>query len=95
MAAEESLWEAVRRSPQDVQSWTLLLAAVERSAQPDIRRVRQVFDGFLAEFPLCYVYWKKHVLLRFGLLSEWFRAFQLMLAVVFLSVTAANLAKLE
>ena len=28
--------------------------------QADIERVREVYDAFLAEFPLCYGYWKKY-----------------------------------
>ena len=28
--------------------------------QGDIERVREVYDAFLAEFPLCYGYWKKY-----------------------------------
>ena len=28
--------------------------------QGDIGRIRPVYDAFLAEFPLCYGYWKKY-----------------------------------
>ena len=28
--------------------------------QGDITRLREVYDGFLAEYPLCYGYWKKY-----------------------------------
>lgn len=28
--------------------------------QADIGRIRQVYDAFLAEYPLCYGYWKKY-----------------------------------
>jgi len=28
--------------------------------QGSIEKTRRVFDGFLAEFPLCYAYWKKY-----------------------------------
>ena len=30
------------------------------SVQGDIVKLREVYDGFLAEFPLCYGYWKKY-----------------------------------
>ena len=28
--------------------------------QADIVRIRQVYDAFLTEYPLCYGYWKKY-----------------------------------
>lgn len=28
--------------------------------QGDIMKIRKVYDAFLAEFPLCYGYWKKY-----------------------------------
>lgn len=28
--------------------------------QGDIEKIRKAYDGFLAHFPLCYVYWKKY-----------------------------------
>ncbi len=28
--------------------------------QADISSIREAYDGFLAEFPLCYVYWKRY-----------------------------------
>lgn len=28
--------------------------------QNDISKIRKVYDAFLAEFPLCYGYWKKY-----------------------------------
>ena len=28
--------------------------------QGSIEKSRRLFDGFLAEFPLCYAYWKKY-----------------------------------
>ena len=28
--------------------------------QGDIAKLREVYDGFLAEYPLCYGYWKKY-----------------------------------
>lgn len=28
--------------------------------QADIDRIREVYDAFLSEFPLCYGYWKKY-----------------------------------
>ncbi len=30
------------------------------AAQGDIAQLRAVYDGFLAEYPLCYGYWKKY-----------------------------------
>ena len=28
--------------------------------QGSIEKTREVYDGFLAEYPLCYAYWKKY-----------------------------------
>lgn len=36
--------------------FTLLLTLL----QGDIGRIRPVYDAFLAEYPLCYGYWKKY-----------------------------------
>lgn len=29
-------------------------------SQADLEKIRQVYDGLLAEFPLCYGYWRKY-----------------------------------
>ena len=34
--------------------------SIASGLQADIDRVREVYDAFLAEFPLCYGYWKKY-----------------------------------
>ena len=31
-----------------------------RAAQGDVAQLRAVYNGFLAEYPLCYGYWKKY-----------------------------------
>ena len=54
----ELLWDKVRADPSDFNSWTALIGAAERTE--DVRKIRAVYDAFLAEFPLCYGYWKKY-----------------------------------
>lgn len=29
-------------------------------SQEDLARIREAYDAFLAEYPLCYGYWKKY-----------------------------------
>lgn len=55
---DEKYWAAVRENPADFSSWTYLLQLVDHKA--DISSIREAYDGFLAEFPLCYVYWKRY-----------------------------------
>ena len=52
------LWDKVRADPADFNSWTALIGAAERTE--DVHKIRAVYDAFLAEFPLCYGYWKKY-----------------------------------
>ncbi|KAK9805742.1 hypothetical protein WJX73_004772 [Symbiochloris irregularis] len=50
--------KAARESPSDFDQWTKLITATEKLG--DITKLREVYDDFLAEFPLCYGYWKKY-----------------------------------
>ena len=52
------LWDKVRADPADFNCWTALIGAAERTE--DVHKIRAVYDAFLAEFPLCYGYWKKY-----------------------------------
>ena len=52
------LWDKVRADPADFNCWTALIGAAERTE--DVLKIRAVYDAFLAEFPLCYGYWKKY-----------------------------------
>eukprot|EP00210_Caulerpa_lentillifera_P000013 g12.t1 len=54
----EEYSEAVSSNPDDFQTWTYLLGTVERL--DDMEKIIEVFDKFLAEYPLCYGYWKKY-----------------------------------
>ncbi|GMH37035.1 hypothetical protein BSKO_04908 [Bryopsis sp. KO-2023] len=51
-------WKAVREDPGDFPTWTYLLSTVEKLE--DLPRIREAFDAFLGEYPLCYGYWKKY-----------------------------------
>ncbi|KAG1361886.1 pre-mRNA-processing factor 39 [Cocos nucifera] len=59
-AEEERLWNMVRANCLDFNSWTALIDETEKVAEHDIIKIRKVYDAFLAEFPLCYGYWKKY-----------------------------------
>ncbi|VYS44941.1 unnamed protein product [Arabidopsis thaliana] len=56
---EERLWNIVRANSLEFNAWTALIDETERIAQDNIAKIRKVYDAFLAEFPLCYGYWKK------------------------------------
>ncbi|KXZ54454.1 hypothetical protein GPECTOR_4g1005 [Gonium pectorale] len=51
-------WATVQADPQDFNTWTSLLTIAERL--DDMEKVRAAYDAFLAEYPLCYGYWKKY-----------------------------------
>jgi pre-mRNA-processing factor 39 len=51
------LWKAVRSDPDDFNSWTQLLQAVE--GEEDLVDAQKAYDSFLEHFPYCYGYWKK------------------------------------
>ncbi|CAH8320380.1 unnamed protein product [Eruca vesicaria subsp. sativa] len=57
---EEHLWSIVRANSSEFNTWTALIEETERIAQDNIAKIRKVYDAFLAEFPLCYGYWKKY-----------------------------------
>ncbi|XP_015901156.2 pre-mRNA-processing factor 39-1 isoform X3 [Ziziphus jujuba] len=59
-AEEERLWNIVRTNSLDFNSWTALIEETEKVAENNILKIRKVYDAFLAEFPLCYGYWKKY-----------------------------------
>ncbi|EOX94326.1 Tetratricopeptide repeat (TPR)-like superfamily protein, putative isoform 1 [Theobroma cacao] len=57
---EERLWSIVRANSLDFNAWTTLVEETEKVAENNILKIRKVYDAFLAEFPLCYGYWKKY-----------------------------------
>ncbi|KAG8389153.1 hypothetical protein BUALT_Bualt02G0199500 [Buddleja alternifolia] len=59
-AEEERLWSIVTANSLDFNAWTALIEETERMSEGNILKVRKVYDAFLAEFPLCYGYWKKY-----------------------------------
>ncbi|KAL6968143.1 hypothetical protein U1Q18_033946 [Sarracenia purpurea var. burkii] len=59
-AEEERLWNIVRANSLDFNAWTALIEETEKMAEDNILKIRKVYDAFLAEFPLCYGYWKKY-----------------------------------
>ncbi|KAI4341781.1 hypothetical protein MLD38_026465 [Melastoma candidum] len=59
-AEEERLWSIVRTNSLDFDAWVALIEETEKAAAGNILKIRRVYDSFLAEFPLCYGYWKKY-----------------------------------
>ncbi|KAJ8899470.1 hypothetical protein K2173_018444 [Erythroxylum novogranatense] len=57
---EERLWSIVKANSLDFDTWTALIEETEKVAGDKILRIRKIYDAFLAEFPLCYGYWKKY-----------------------------------
>ncbi|KAI3915646.1 hypothetical protein MKX01_015471 [Papaver californicum] len=58
--AEERLWSIVKSNSLDFNAWTALIEETEKVAEDNISKIEKVYDAFLAEFPLCYGYWKKY-----------------------------------
>ncbi|XP_019058339.1 PREDICTED: pre-mRNA-processing factor 39-like isoform X2 [Tarenaya hassleriana] len=54
---EERLWNIVRANSAEFNAWTAL---IEETEKDNITKIRKIYDAFLAEFPLCYGYWKKY-----------------------------------
>ncbi|KAK2978149.1 hypothetical protein RJ640_029143 [Escallonia rubra] len=59
-AEEERLWNIVRANSLEFSAWTALIEETERVAENNVLKIRKIYDAFLAEFPLCYGYWKKY-----------------------------------
>ncbi|KAL3647698.1 hypothetical protein CASFOL_008666 [Castilleja foliolosa] len=59
-AEEERIWSIVMTNSSDFDAWTALIDETEKMAEGNILKFRKVYDTFLAEFPLCYGYWKKY-----------------------------------
>ncbi|KAI4978808.1 hypothetical protein ZWY2020_015561 [Hordeum vulgare] len=59
-AEEARLWGVVTADCLDFDAWTALIEETERIAESNIVKIRKVYDAFLAEFPLCFGYWKKY-----------------------------------
>ncbi|XP_044502717.1 pre-mRNA-processing factor 39-like isoform X4 [Mangifera indica] len=57
---EDQLWSILKANSSDFNAWTALLEETEKLAEDNILKIRRVYDAFLAEFPLCYGYWKKY-----------------------------------
>ncbi|KAK1266238.1 hypothetical protein QJS04_geneDACA000076 [Acorus gramineus] len=57
---EDRLWGIVRDNCLDFNAWTALIQETEKVAENNILKIRKVYDAFLAEFPLCFGYWKKY-----------------------------------
>ncbi|XP_030477599.2 pre-mRNA-processing factor 39-1 isoform X1 [Syzygium oleosum] len=59
-AEEDRLWSIVRTNSLDFDAWVALIEETEKVAEGNLLKIRRVYDAFLAEFPLCYGYWKKY-----------------------------------
>ncbi|CAH1442183.1 unnamed protein product [Lactuca virosa] len=56
---EDRLWNMVKAYSLDFNAWTALIEETEKTSEANVLKIRKVYDAFLAEFPLCYGYWKK------------------------------------
>ncbi|CAG8523984.1 6594_t:CDS:10 [Paraglomus brasilianum] len=69
---QQSEWdqaqELVNANPDDFGAWEYLIRVAEsvdggitaQSSEENIKNVRNVYDRFLAKFPLCFGYWRKY-----------------------------------
>ncbi|KAH9797609.1 tetratricopeptide repeat (TPR)-like superfamily protein [Citrus sinensis] len=57
---KQGLEEFIAEGSLDFDEWTSLLSEIENSCPDDIEMIGLVYDSFLAEFPLCYGYWRKY-----------------------------------
>ncbi|KAH7651155.1 pre-mRNA-processing factor 39 protein [Dioscorea alata] len=57
---ETKLREMVESNPIDFDTWIMLITEIENVEPNSIKRITQVYDHFLSEFPLCYAYWSKY-----------------------------------
>eukprot|EP01018_Ginkgo_biloba_P033669 Gb_33527 [translate_table: standard] len=55
---EDRLWNTVTSNSTDFSAWTSLIQETEKTE--NLAKICKVYDAFLAEFPLCYGYWKKY-----------------------------------
>ncbi|XP_057870706.2 pre-mRNA-processing factor 39-1 isoform X1 [Cryptomeria japonica] len=55
---EDRLWGIVTKNSSDFTSWTSLIQETEKTES--LEKICKVYDAFLAEFPLCYGYWKRY-----------------------------------
>ncbi|KAH9749290.1 tetratricopeptide repeat (TPR)-like superfamily protein [Citrus sinensis] len=57
---KQGLEEFIAEGSLDFDEWTSLISEIENSCPDDIEMIGLVYDSFLAEFPLCYGYWRKY-----------------------------------
>ncbi|KAK6932258.1 hypothetical protein RJ641_001882 [Dillenia turbinata] len=57
---EHKLNDLNLKSSLDFDSWTSLISEFEQKYSDDIEKICLVYDSFLAEFPLCYGYWRRY-----------------------------------
>lgn len=57
---KQRLEEFIAEGSLDFDEWTSLISEIDNSCPDDIEMIGLVYDSFLAEFPLCYGYWRKY-----------------------------------
>ncbi|KAK2642736.1 hypothetical protein Ddye_024499 [Dipteronia dyeriana] len=57
---EHKLQKVIAEASLDFYEWTSLISDIENLFPDDIHKICLVNDAFLAEFPLCYAYWRKY-----------------------------------
>nr|DAD37614.1 TPA_asm: hypothetical protein HUJ06_008255 [Nelumbo nucifera] len=56
----KNLEALITKCSGDFDSWTSLIAEIEKASPDDMGKISLVYDSFLSEYPLCYGYWKKY-----------------------------------
>ncbi|KAK4858685.1 hypothetical protein QYF36_020477 [Acer negundo] len=57
---EHKLQKVIAEGSLDFYEWTSLISDIENLFPDDIHKICLLYDAFLAEFPLCYGYWRKY-----------------------------------
>ncbi|KAL8113173.1 uncharacterized protein LOC141667685 isoform X2 [Apium graveolens] len=57
---QSQLRETICKGSLDFDTWTALIAQIEKHYLDDINTISLVYDSFLSKFPLCHVYWKNY-----------------------------------
>ncbi|CAN1329476.1 Pre-mRNA-processing factor 39-2 [Linum perenne] len=58
---DRKLLEVISEGSLKFEEWTSLISLTEKTHSDDMEKISLVYDPFLSEYPLCYVYWRKYV----------------------------------
>ncbi|CAN1230473.1 Pre-mRNA-processing factor 39-2 [Linum grandiflorum] len=55
------LLEVIAEGSLKFEEWTSLISLTEKTYPEDMDKISLVYNPFLSEYPLCYVYWRKYL----------------------------------